>query len=228
MPKPPPTSGACSRMRSSGILNTNSASWRRMPCTPCPVSSRSNVSVGRIVARDARRACSIGTITTRLFITSISTMCAASFIACATAAASPFWIWNAVLRGAWSQSERRAVGERRAAVDDRRQRLVVDLDQLGGLAGDRRAVGDDERHRVADMAHAIDGERVARRHDQRRHRAPGRASGRGRPDRRRCRRRARRRIACAAAASIRLMSAWACGERRTWPHSAPGQSMSAR
>ena len=65
---------------------------------------------------------------------------------------------------------RRAVGERRTAIDDRRQRLVVDLDELGGFACDLRAVGDDERHRVADMAHAIDGQRVARRHDQRRHR----------------------------------------------------------
>ena len=69
---------------------------------------------------------------------------------------------------------RRAVHDRRAAVDDRRQRLVVDLDQLGRFARRLGAVGDDERHRIADMAHALDRQREARRHGQRRHRGQAR------------------------------------------------------
>ena len=64
----------------------------------------------------------------------------------------------------------RAGGERRHAVDDGRQRLVVDLDKLGRLAGDLLAVGNDEGHRIADMAHAALGKCRARRHDQRLHR----------------------------------------------------------
>src|ERR1700710_2267490 len=36
-------------------------------------------------------------------------------------------------------------------VDQRRQRLVVDLDQLGGVAGLRQGLGDDEGDAVADM-----------------------------------------------------------------------------
>ena len=63
-----------------------------------------------------------------------------------------------------------AGGERCPAVDDGRQRLVVDLDQLGRFARDLLAVGHDEGHRIADMAHAAHGQRRPRRHDQRLHR----------------------------------------------------------
>ena len=82
---------------------------------------------------------------------------------------------------------RRAVRKSRHAVDDGRQRLVVDLDQLGRLARRLDAVGDDEGHRIADMAHAAIGQRRPRRHDQRLHRrqagqgteSVGREIGRG-------------------------------------------------
>ena len=92
MPKPPPTSGACTRTRSSGSLKMNSASWRRMPCTPCPVSSRSMVPLAASKRAMPARG-SIGVTMMRLFITSTSTMCAASAIALATASASPRWTW---------------------------------------------------------------------------------------------------------------------------------------
>ena len=46
---------------------------------------------------------STGTTTTRLFITSTSTTCAACFIAYATASASPLRRWKARLPGASSQ-----------------------------------------------------------------------------------------------------------------------------
>ena len=40
------------------------------------------------------------------------------------------------------------------------QRLVVDLDELGRVARELARLGDDDRDRVADEAHAADGERV--------------------------------------------------------------------
>ena len=41
-----------------------------------------------------------------------------------------------------------------------RQRVVLDLDQLGGVARELARLRDDDRHRVADEAHAADGQRV--------------------------------------------------------------------
>ena len=112
-------------------------------------ASRSRRRSGR-----CRRAARSGATTTRLFITSISTTCAASFIACATAAASPLLEVEGEIARRLVPERGRAVGERRRAVDDGGQRLVVDLDQLGRLARDLGAVGNDEGHRIADMAHA--------------------------------------------------------------------------
>ena len=47
-------------------------------------------------------------------------------------------------------------------VDDRRQRFVVDLDELGRVLGERSGVGDDEHDRIAGEAHLAFGERRAR------------------------------------------------------------------
>ena len=58
---------------------------------------------------------------------------------------------------------------RRAGLDrvldrnDRRQRLVIDLDQLGGIARLRQRFGDDEGDAVADRAHLAAGQDRARR-----------------------------------------------------------------
>ena len=51
----------------------------------------------------------------------------------------------------------------RRVVDDRRQRLVVDVDELGRVLGEIAALGDHERDRVADEADLALGERRARR-----------------------------------------------------------------
>ena len=53
---------------------------------------------------------------------------------------------------------RRPRRERRFRIDDRRERLVVDLDQLGRVLGDVARARDDDRDRLADVAHAVDGQ----------------------------------------------------------------------
>ena len=113
---------------------------------------------------------SMGATTTRLFITSISTTCAACFIACATAPASPFPRWKARLPGASGQIAGAPAASAALPSTTAGQRLVVDLYELGRFARDLLAVGNDEGHRVADMAHAAHGQRRPRRHDQRLHR----------------------------------------------------------
>ena len=54
---------------------------------------------------------------------------------------------------------RRALLERGARVGDGGQRLVVDLDRLGGVLRLRQRLGDDQRDRLAGMAHLADRER---------------------------------------------------------------------
>ena len=51
--------------------------------------------------------------------------------------------------------------ERRAAVGDRGQRIVFDLDQRGAVLGDVAVVGDHDRHRLADVHHFVDREHGA-------------------------------------------------------------------
>jgi hypothetical protein len=43
-------------------------------------------------------------------------------------------------------------------VDDRRQLLVVNLDELGGVLGQGARVGNHSDHRLADVAHVIRGQ----------------------------------------------------------------------
>ena len=50
----------------------------------------------------------------------------------------------------------------RCVVDDGRQRLEVDHDQVGGVLGDVAALGDDERDGVAHEAHLVLGQRRTR------------------------------------------------------------------
>ena len=72
------------------------------------------------------------------------------------------------------QRERDVVGcfvpdDRRAGfhgildIDHCRQRLVIDLDQFGGILSLRQRFGDDERDALADRAHLVGGENAARR-----------------------------------------------------------------
>ena len=43
-----------------------------------------------------------------------------------------------------------------AQIDDRFERRVFDIHQLGGVFGDITALGDDQRHRLADIARPLD------------------------------------------------------------------------
>ncbi len=56
---------------------------------------------------------------------------------------------------------RRAGRDRLAAVRDRGQQVVVDVDQRGGVLGDVAAVGDDDGDRLAHIGHLAVGEREA-------------------------------------------------------------------
>ena len=51
--------------------------------------------------------------------------------------------------------------DRLAAIRDRRQEIVVDVDQRGGVLGDIAAVGDDDRDRLTNVRHLAVGEREA-------------------------------------------------------------------
>ena len=55
---------------------------------------------------------------------------------------------------------RRAVLERLPRVDDDLERVVVDHDELGGVARELARLGDDRRDRLADVPHLADRERV--------------------------------------------------------------------
>ena len=50
----------------------------------------------------------------------------------------------------------------RRVVDDRGERVVLDVDEIGGVLGDVAIVGDDERDEIADEADLVLGERGAR------------------------------------------------------------------
>ena len=133
---------------------------------------------------------SIGVTMTRLFITSTSTMCAASAIALRHRIGVAALDVVGEIARRLGPDRRRPGGECREAVDHGVERLVVDLDQLGRLARGLRAVGDDEGHRIADMAHAAIGQRRPRRHDHRLDRRQARhvAQALGRKVGMRCRR----------------------------------------
>ena len=67
--------------------------------------------------------------------------------------------------------------ERGRVVDDRRERLDVELDQLERILGECPSLGDDERVRIADVAHFVVGQHLVRagwphrQHGGRTHRA---------------------------------------------------------
>ncbi len=66
-----------------------------------------------------------------------------------------------VARPALRMQHRIAAGAQRGLrIDDHRQVLVLDLDQITRVLGNIAALGDDRRHRLADVPHAIHGDAV--------------------------------------------------------------------
>ena len=70
----------------------------------------------------------------------------------------------ALVRAELRVDERRAVLERLLDVGDRRERLVLDLDELGRVLGERAGLGDDDGDTVALVARLVGREREVRRH----------------------------------------------------------------
>jgi hypothetical protein len=97
----------------------------------------------------------------RVFCVSSRTTWAARAKAASTAAASPADQRKQTLSGASGQT----AGPRHGGggVGDGRQRVVVDHDQFGGVAGLRERVGDDEGDAVADEADHVLRQRRMRR-----------------------------------------------------------------
>ena len=192
-PKPPPTSGAITRTRSSLMPSWRQRNSRRKCGTWVERPDRQSARRG---SRRARRAARSPRPAMRWLTMRRSTITSASRERRPRGRRRP-----ATTRGpCWCRARSWTSGgaglERRLGVDDDRQRVVLDDDLLGGV-DDRVAVGaDDHRDRVADVLDLALGERPSARrvltstpgghpgHRQRRPRCRGR---------RRCRRPRRRR-----------------------------------
>ena len=99
---------------------------------------------------------SIETGDRRLFSTRSLTTCLALAKAASVASLLPNIRRKALLPAGLSSHTLSASGLAASSMlTTRRQRLVVDLDQLGGVARLRQRLGDDEGDAVADMADAV-------------------------------------------------------------------------
>ena len=63
------------------------------------------------------------------------------------------------VRSRFRMQQRRAAGHRALQIGDGGERVVVNADQIAGIFRDITRVGDDDRDRLADIAHAVDGNR---------------------------------------------------------------------
>ena len=123
--------------------------------------------------------------------------------------------------------ERRAIGKRRLRVGDGVKRLVVDLDQFGGVLGPRAAPRGDDGDAVPGVPGDVDGERRVVRvvrvlvGIQAQGRLPSQSSARSAPDQ------AATTSACASAGatSTFVMRAWAYGLRTTARYTMSGARM---
>jgi hypothetical protein len=70
------------------------------------------------------------------------------------------------IAGRFRPQLRRAGRLRRLDGDDRIERLVVDLDEIGGVLRGERGLGDHHRHRLADIHHALARQRMPVRHHE--------------------------------------------------------------
>ena len=95
---------------------------------------------------------------------SSDTVWAARLKAASTLAASPKRLKPDPVAGGALPDLRRAGLQRILDLAHRRQGIVLDLDQLGGVLRLLAALGDHRHHRLADIAHGLVRQRAARRH----------------------------------------------------------------
>ena len=132
---------------------------RRAPCARRADSAtrcRACRNRRRRCSRRWRRAAPSTPATSRLFSTRSLTTCLALAKAASVAAWSPNIRRKALLPVGLSSQTLGASGLAASSMfDHRRQRLVVDLDQFGGVARLRQRLGDHEGDAVADEAHLV-------------------------------------------------------------------------
>src|SRR6266536_1929396 len=127
MPKPPPTSPTSTRTMSVGIPSTSAASARLQ-------RTRCDPLIDEIERDGVRRLGERGGAGFRIAVTDLAGN--------VPGRCGPD-LWCAGIKR----------GER---IDDRRQRLVVDLDRLGGIARHGARLGNDRGHRLADEATGLE------------------------------------------------------------------------
>ena len=152
LPNPPPTSGAITRSRSSGTPVTSDMMKRTM-CGFCVVfHSVSSPVAGENCATAPRGSIAVG-ISRCWMIRSRTTT---SALLNAASMSPPATVqWNAWLPGASGCSCGAPGSVAALRIHDRRQRLVVDVDQVDRVVGLVRRLGDDDGDRVADVAHDV-------------------------------------------------------------------------
>ena len=162
MPKPPPTFSAITRNCVSASLNTSVAMARRIMCGPCTVQ-RSVVRRSRKAYSAMQPRGSMELVVSRLITMRCLMTCAAAANIFATAAASPaVWV-KAWLSGTAFPHRDGARQDRLLGGSDGGQRVVFDLDRLGGVLGLLQRFGDDEGDGIAEIAHPVAGEKRLRR-----------------------------------------------------------------
>ncbi len=176
-PKPPPTSGAMARtwcwprpfiaaiivLRMCGFCVDDQMVIVSLPGSQCASTPRGSIAFG------TRRW-----FTMRWLITT-----SASANALSTAVLSIFEKSGATPVPLGTSATARLFGKvlvddaglafhRRFGIDDDRQRIVRDDDRVGGIAREVAIGRDDDGHRLAGVAHHVDGDRVMRRRRKRR------------------------------------------------------------
>ena len=158
LPKPPPMSWVTKRSLSSGtrsagpiqIAATPGIWWLQWIVNwPVPRSYSTSAAEHSSGVEEKRSKCSSLILTTR----------SAAFSAPSTSPQSNDARPDDVRAGVVVE-DRGVLVLRAARVDEHVERLVLDLDQVGGVAGELAGRGDDGDDRLADVAHAADGERV--------------------------------------------------------------------
>ncbi len=153
-PKPPPTSGATTRM-APGSSPSRPAEHEPGDLRVLSAHPDGQLAVGPLGGSGAP---SIGTGASRWFTMVRSTTTSQLSKAAGSAGTPPV---TATFDSAAGEQQRLA-GQRRVDAHHRGQRLVVDADQFGRVLALVAVIGEHDRHRLADVAHPVNGEQRLR------------------------------------------------------------------